>query len=70
MVTENRILKYIHTLLEVNHNNDNIYLNNNKSWGLISQTNWSRYSSTEVYLTSGYSWEASTPNDGSISKLV
>ena len=47
-----------------------IYLNSNKSWGLISQTNWSRYSSTEVYLTSGYSWEASTPNDGSISKLV
>ena len=37
---------------------------------ITSHTNWSRYSSTVVYLTSGYSSEASTPNDGSISKLV
>lgn len=34
------------------------------------QTNWLRNSSTVVYLTSGYSCVASTPNDGSISKLV
>jgi len=36
----------------------------------VPQTNWSRYSSTVVYLTSGYSSEASSPHDGSISKLV
>ena len=34
------------------------------------QTNWLRNSSTVVYLTSGYNCVASTPNDGSISKLV
>jgi len=36
----------------------------------MPQTNWSRYSSTVVYLTSGYNSEASAPHDGSMSKLV
>ena len=72
MFKENRILTSTDTSSMKSHITTRIiYLNNNKRRrGLTTQTNWSRYSSTVVYLTSGYSWEASTPNDGSISKLV
>ena len=59
------------------HSGTHVSLFNGAAWewklpepGITSHTNWLRYSSTVVYLTSGYSSEASTPNDVLISKLV